>query len=111
VLASRDQFRVLAFSVSGCSHLCGHGPLVVCGQEAWWLLKRWVSVYITEGFSLLFMELRTFTKYSLFLLDPGLKMAAVLAQSFTYYAVPEIPGNAMFLHVLYYAHIMRDTNV
>ena len=78
-----------------------------CGLRsgAWWVLKRWVSVYITKGFGLLFMELRTLTKYSLFLLDPGLK-TGVLAQSFTYYAVPEIPGNAMFLHVLYYAHIM-----
>ena len=59
-------------------------------------------MYITEGFSLLFMELRTLTKYSLFLLNPGLK-TGVFAQSFT---VPAIPGNAMFLHVLYYAHIM-----
>lgn len=64
-------------------------------------------MYITEGFSLLFMELRTLTKYSLFLLDPGLK-TGVLAQSFTYYfyAVPAISGNVTFLHVLYYAHIM-----
>jgi len=51
------------------------------------------------------MELRTLTKYSLFLLDPGLK-TGVFPQSFNYYYVPAIPGNAMFLHELYYAHIM-----